>query len=123
MSETRVRDPPGCARTRATTSKRPVRNRGTGFIAATAARQPGAEMTVSRRDFLKTGMAAGAAGLLGGGLLSGCGTGNVIRANTVSTAGKPRQGGTLRAGLTGGPSAGTPGALKAITKGGFPRNG
>jgi peptide/nickel transport system substrate-binding protein len=71
---------------------------------------PGNEMTVSRRDFLKSGLtlgAAGAGGLLTDGLLSGCGTGNVTRANTIPTAGKPRRGGTLRAGLTGGSSADT----------------
>src|ERR1035438_8341451 len=82
------------------------------------------EMTVSRRDFLKTGLtvgAAGAGGLLTGGLLSGCGTGNVTRANTMSTAGKPRMGGTLRAGLTGGSSADTLSPLNAITNVDFSR--
>jgi peptide/nickel transport system substrate-binding protein len=90
-------------------------------MAATASRQPGAEMTVSRRDFLKTGLAAGAGGLLGGALLSGCGTGNVVRANTASTAGKARKGGTLRAGLTGGSTADTLDPLNAITNVDFSR--
>ena len=85
---------------------------------------PGKEMRVSRRDFLKTGLtlgAAGAGGLLGGGLLSGCGTGNTVKAFTASTAGKPRMGGTLRAGLTGGSSADTLDPLNAITNVDFSR--
>ena len=85
---------------------------------------PGREMRVSRRDFLKTGLtlgAAGAGGLLGGGLLSGCGTGNTVKAFTTSTAGKPRRGGTLRAGLTGGSSADTLSPLNAITNVDFSR--
>ena len=85
---------------------------------------PGNEMTVSRRDFLKTGLtigAAGAGGLLTCGLLSGCGTGNVTRANTMPTAGKPRRGGTLRAGLTGGSSADTLDPLNTITNVDFAR--
>ena len=85
---------------------------------------PGREMRVSRRDFLKTGLtlgAAGAGGLLGGGLLSGCGTGNTIKAFTTSTAGKPRYGGTLRAGLTGGSTADTLDPLSAVTNVDFSR--
>src|ERR1035438_2325344 len=82
------------------------------------------EMTVSRRDFLKTGLtvgAAGAGGLLTGGLLSGCGTGHVTRATTMPAGGKPRMGGTLRAGLTGGSSADTLSPLNAITNVDFSR--
>ena len=82
---------------------------------------PGREMRVSRRDFLKTGLTLGAGGLLGGGLLSGCGTGNTVKAFTTSTAGKPRRGGTLRAGLTGGSSADTLDPLNAITNVDFSR--
>ena len=59
--------------------------------------------------------------MLGGGLLSGCGTGNTVKAFTTSTAGKPRRGGTLRAGLTGGSSADTLSPLNAITNVDFSR--
>jgi peptide/nickel transport system substrate-binding protein len=85
---------------------------------------PGRKMRVSRRDFLKTGLtlgAAGAGGLLGGGLLSGCGTGNTIKPFTTSTAGKPRMGGQLRAGLTGGSTADTLDPLNPITNVDFSR--
>jgi peptide/nickel transport system substrate-binding protein len=77
-------------------------------------------MTFSRRDFLKAGL-AGAGSLAVGGLLSGCGTGNTIKAVTTSTAGKPRRGGTLRAGLTGGSTADTLSPLNAITNVDFSR--
>src|SRR5580698_11475906 len=80
-------------------------------------------MTLSRRDFLKTGLAGSLAiGAVGaGGLLSGCGTGNTVKAFTTSTAGKPRYGGTLRAGLTGGSTADTLDPLNAITNVDFSR--
>jgi peptide/nickel transport system substrate-binding protein len=73
-------------------------------------------MAFSRRDFLKSGLALGA-----GGLLSGCGTGDSIKAFTTSTAGKPRTGGQLRAGLTGGSTADTLDPLNAITNVDFSR--
>ena len=85
---------------------------------------PGRKMRVSRRDFLKTGLtlgAAGAGGLLGGGLLSGCGTGNTIKAFTTSTAGKPGTGRHAAAGLTGGSTADTLDPLNAITNVDFSR--
>jgi peptide/nickel transport system substrate-binding protein len=80
-------------------------------------------MTLSRRDFLKTGLAGSLAiGAVGaGGLLSGCGTGDTIKAFTTSTAGKPRYGGTLRAGLTGGSTADTLDPLSAVTNVDFSR--
>ena len=56
-------------------------------------------MTFSRRDFLKAGL-AGSLAIGAGGLLDACGTGNTIKAFTASNLGKPRYGGTLRAGLT-----------------------
>ena len=79
-------------------------------------------MTFSRRDFLKTGLTFGALGAAGAsGLLTGCGTGNTVKAFTASTAGKPRRGGTLRAGLTGGSTADTLDPLNAITNVDFSR--
>jgi len=77
-------------------------------------------MTLSRRDFLKTGL-AGSLALGAGGLLDGCGTGNTIKAFTTSTAGKPRRGGQLRAGLSGGSTADTLDPLNAITNVDFSR--
>jgi peptide/nickel transport system substrate-binding protein len=77
-------------------------------------------MTFSRRDFIKAGLAGSlAAGT--GGLLSGCGTGDTIKAFTTSTAGKPRYGGTLRAALTGGSTADTLDPLSAVTNVDFSR--
>jgi hypothetical protein len=55
-------------------------------------------MSFSRRDFLKAGL-AGSLAVGTGGLLSACGTGDTIKAFTTSNVGKPRYGGTLRAGL------------------------
>jgi peptide/nickel transport system substrate-binding protein len=77
-------------------------------------------MTFSRRNFLKAGL-AGSLAVGTGGLLSACGTGNTIKAFTTSTAGKPRHGGTLRAGLTGGSTADTLNPLNAITNVDFSR--
>jgi peptide/nickel transport system substrate-binding protein len=77
-------------------------------------------MNFSRRDFLKAGL-AGSLAIGTGGLLSGCGTGNTIKAFTTSTAGKPRYGGTLRAGLTGGSTADTLDPLTAVTNVDFSR--
>ena len=77
-------------------------------------------MTFSRRDFLKAGL-AGSLAVGAGGLLSACGTGNTIKAFTTSTAGKPRYGGTLRAGLTGGSTADTLDPISAITNVDFSR--
>jgi peptide/nickel transport system substrate-binding protein len=74
-------------------------------------------MSFSRRDFLKTSLAAAGAG----SLLTACGTGNTTAALTVSTAGKPRKGGILRAGLTGGSTADTLNPLNAITNVDFSR--
>jgi len=77
-------------------------------------------MTFSRREFLKAGLAGSlAAGT--GGLLSACGTGNTIKAFTTSNVGKPRYGGTLRAGLTGGSTADTLDPLSAVTNVDFSR--
>ncbi len=77
-------------------------------------------MTFSRREFLKAGL-AGSLAVGAGGLLSACGTGNTIKAFTTSTAGKPRYGGTLRAGLTGGSTADTLDPLSAVTNVDFSR--
>jgi peptide/nickel transport system substrate-binding protein len=77
-------------------------------------------MTFSRRDFLKAGL-AGSLAAGAGGLLSGCGTGNTIKAFTTSDAGRPRRGGTLRAGLSGGSSADTLDPLNAVTNVDFSR--
>ena len=77
-------------------------------------------MTISRRDFLKAG-AAGSLAIGAGGLLSACGTGDTIKAFTTSTVGKPRYGGTLRAGLTGGSTADTLDPLSAVTNVDFSR--
>jgi peptide/nickel transport system substrate-binding protein len=77
-------------------------------------------MTFSRRDFLKAGL-AGSLAVGTGGLLTACGTGNTIKAFTTSNAGKPRYGGTLRAGLTGGTTADTLDPLNAITNVDFSR--
>jgi peptide/nickel transport system substrate-binding protein len=77
-------------------------------------------MNVSRRDFLKAGV-AGSLAVGTAGLLSACGTGNTIKPFTVSTAGKPRTGGQLRAGLTGGSTADTLDPLNAITNVDFSR--
>ena len=77
-------------------------------------------MTFSRREFLKAGL-AGSLAVGAGELLSACGTGNTIKAFTTSTAGKPRYGGTLRAGLTGGSTADTLDPLSAVTNVDFSR--
>ena len=77
-------------------------------------------MTFSRREFLKAGL-GGSVAVGAGGLLSACGTGNTIKAFTTSTAGKPRYGGTLRAGLTGGSTADTLDPISAITNVDFSR--
>jgi peptide/nickel transport system substrate-binding protein len=77
-------------------------------------------MTFSRREFLKAGL-AGSLAVGTGGLLSACGTGNTIKAFTASHAGKPRYGGTLRAGLTGGSTADTLDPLSAVTNVDFSR--
>jgi peptide/nickel transport system substrate-binding protein len=77
-------------------------------------------MTFSRRDFLKAGL-AGSLAVGTGGLLSACGTGNTIKAFTTSTQGKPRYGGTLRAGLTGGSTADTLSPLNPVTNVDFSR--
>ena len=77
-------------------------------------------MTFSRREFLKAGL-AGSLAVGAGGLLSACGTGNTIKAFTTSTLGKPRYGGTLRAGLTGGSTADTLDPVSAITNVDFSR--
>jgi len=77
-------------------------------------------MTFSRREFLKAGL-AGSLAVGAGGLLSACGTGNTIKAFTTSTAGKPRYGGTLRAGLTGGSTADTLDPVSAVTNVDFSR--
>jgi peptide/nickel transport system substrate-binding protein len=77
-------------------------------------------MTFSRRDFLKAGL-AGSLAIGTGGLLTGCGTGNTIKAFTTSTAGKPRRGGQLRAGLSGGSTADTLDPLNAVTNVDFSR--
>jgi len=77
-------------------------------------------MTFSRREFLKAGL-AGSLAVGAGGLLSACGTGNTIKAFTTSTVGKPRYGGTLRAGLTGGSTADTLDPLSAVTNVDFSR--
>ena len=77
-------------------------------------------MTFSRREFLKAGL-AGSLAVGAGGLLSACGTGNTIKPFTTSTVGKPRTGGQLRAGLTGGSTADTLSPLNAITNVDFSR--
>ena len=77
-------------------------------------------MTFSRREFLKAGL-AGSLAVGAGGLLGACGTGNTIKAFTTSTVGKPRMGGQLRAGLTGGSTADTLSPLNAITNVDFSR--
>jgi peptide/nickel transport system substrate-binding protein len=77
-------------------------------------------MTFSRREFLKAGL-AGSLAVGAGGLLSACGTGDTIKAFTTSTAGKPRYGGTLRAGLTGGSTADTLDPVSAVTNVDFSR--
>ena len=77
-------------------------------------------MTFSRREFLKAGL-AGSLAVGAGGLLSACGTGNTIKPFTTSIVGKPRTGGQLRAGLTGGSTADTLSPLNAITNVDFSR--
>jgi len=77
-------------------------------------------MTFSRREFLKAGV-AGSLAVGAGGLLSACGTGNTIKAFTTSNVGKPRYGGSLRAGLTGGSTADTLDPLSAVTNVDFSR--
>jgi peptide/nickel transport system substrate-binding protein len=77
-------------------------------------------MSFSRRDFLKAGL-AGSLAVGTAGLLDACGTGNTIKAYTTSTAGKPRRGGQLRAGLSGGSTADTLDPLNAITNVDFSR--
>jgi peptide/nickel transport system substrate-binding protein len=77
-------------------------------------------MTFSRRDFLKAGL-AGSLAIGTAGLVEACGTGNTIKAFTTSTAGKPRRGGQLRAGLSGGSTADTLDPLNAITNVDFSR--
>jgi peptide/nickel transport system substrate-binding protein len=77
-------------------------------------------MTFSRRDFLRAGL-AGSLAIGASGLLDACGTGNTIKAFTTSTAGKPRRGGQLRAGLSGGSTADTLDPLNAITNVDFSR--
>jgi peptide/nickel transport system substrate-binding protein len=77
-------------------------------------------MTFSRRDFLKAGL-AGSLAVGTAGLLDACGTGNTIKAFTTSNVGKPRYGGTLRAGLTGGSTADTLDPLTAVTNVDFSR--
>jgi peptide/nickel transport system substrate-binding protein len=77
-------------------------------------------MTFSRREFLKAGL-AGSLAIGTGGLLEACGTGNTVKAFTASAVGKPRYGGTLRAGLTGGSTADTLDPLNAITNVDFSR--
>src|SRR5580700_10537300 len=77
-------------------------------------------MTFSRRDFLKAGL-AGSLAIGAGGLLDACGTGNTIKAFTTSNVGKPRAGGQLRAGLTGGSTADTLSPLNPITNVDFSR--
>ena len=77
-------------------------------------------MTFSRREFLKAGL-AGSLAVGAGGLLSACGTGNTIKPFTTSIVGKPRTGGQLRAGLTGGSTADTLSPLNPITNVDFSR--
>ena len=77
-------------------------------------------MTISRRDFIKAGL-AGSLAVGTGGLLSACGTGDTIKPFTNSTAGKPSTGGQLRAGLTGGSTADTLDPLSAVTNVDFSR--
>ena len=77
-------------------------------------------MTISRREFIKAGL-AGSVAVGAGGLLSACGTGNTIKPFTNSSAGKPRTGGQLRAGLTGGSTADTLDPINAITNVDFSR--
>lgn len=57
--------------------------------------------TLSRRNFMKYTAAAGATAL-GGGLLDACGSGSTATTTTAGSSGKPKRGGTLRVGLTGG---------------------
>ena len=77
-------------------------------------------MDFSRREFLKAGL-AGSLAVGAGAVLSACGTGNTIKPFTNSTAGKPRTGGQLRAGLTGGSTADTISPLNPITNVDFSR--
>lgn len=60
----------------------------------------------SRRQFLSAG-AAGAALLGAGGLLAACGSSSPVAKTGTTTVSKPKRGGTLRVGLTGGTSADT----------------
>ena len=77
-------------------------------------------MNVSRREFLKAGL-AGSLAVGAGGLLSACGTGNTIKPFTTAKVGKPQTGGQLRTGLTGGSTADTLSPLNAITNVDFSR--
>ena len=72
------------------------------------------ENQCTRREVLKGAALAGAAlGL--GPLLSACGGGTASPAGSISAAGSPRSGGTLRAALIGGSSSDTLDALNPIT--------
>ena len=77
-------------------------------------------MNVSRREFLKAGL-AGSLAVGAGGLLSACGTGNTIKPFTTAKVGKPQTGGQLRTGLTGGSTADTLSPLNPITNVDFSR--
>ncbi len=63
------------------------------------------DKTISRREFLRTG-AAGAA-VLGGGVLTGRGSFPARPGATVASGSKPKYGGRLRVGMTGGASSDT----------------
>ena len=77
-------------------------------------------MTFSRREFLETGIAA--AGCLGaGGLLFGLRDRQHDQAVHHLYLGKPRTGGQLRTGLTGGSTADTLSPLNPITNVDFSR--
>ena len=74
---------------------------------------------ISRRKFLET-MGMGAAVIGGAGVLAACGSSASTTTTTVSSS-RPKRGGTLRAGLSGGSSADTLNALAPATNMDFAR--
>ena len=77
-------------------------------------------MDLSRRDFVRTAM-AGSLALGTTGLAAACGSSGKPATTPAAPAGKPKKGGTLRAGITGGSSADTLDPLNAITNADFSR--
>ncbi len=77
-------------------------------------------MDLSRRDFVKTAV-TGSLALGTAGLVGACGSSGRSPSPAVAGGGKPKNGGTLRAGITGGSSSDTLDPLNAITNADFSR--